>query len=54
MLKYKHIEAAREVRLWVAQVIVPVAGVMAMSPEARQAAAQMLNGAKNFINRKRK
>lgn len=33
MLKYKHIEASREVRLWIGQVIIPTAmmGVTIMS-----------------------
>lgn len=39
-MKYKHIEASREARLWITQVIVPLIGtggfVIAMVPEARE------------------
>ena len=46
MLKYKHIEAAREVRLWLAQIVVPTVGVLALSPEARQIVADLLGKVK--------
>lgn len=42
MLKYKHVEAAREVRLWLAQIVIPTVGVLALSPEARQIVADLL------------
>lgn len=29
-MKWKHIEASREARLWITQVIVPIAGVTAL------------------------
>ena len=39
-MKYKHIEASREVRLWVTQVIIPLIGtgglIIATVPEARE------------------
>ena len=36
-MTWKQIEASREARLWIGQVIVPaVVGIMAVSPEARQ------------------
>ena len=54
MLKYKHIEAAREVRLWLAQVIVPLVGVMALSPDARKTAGHTIQGVKNLFKRNRK
>lgn len=60
MLKYKHIEAAREVRLWIGQVIVPLAGVVVTTmsiPEVRQAAAAKATEVKlnieNRINKKK-
>lgn len=40
-MTYKQIEASRETRLWIGQVIVPaMALIMAVSPEARQAVSQ--------------
>lgn len=45
-MKYKHIEASREARLWIGQVIVPavVGGVMLLSnPEIRTQAVEMKN-----------
>ena len=54
MLKYKHIEAAREVRLWIAQVVVPLAGFAMLSPEARQTVAQAFNDVKHAFKRRRK
>lgn len=52
-MTYKQIEASREVRLWIGQVIVPAAAmVMAVSPEARKAVATTATNAKNFIKRK--
>lgn len=49
-MKYKHIEAAREVRLWIAQIIVPAAiavGSMMTVPEVRQMVAEKANEIKN-------
>ena len=46
MLKYKHIEAAREVRLWLARIVVPTVGVLALSPEARKIVTDLLGKAK--------
>lgn len=53
MLKYKHIEAAREVRLWIAQIIVPVAGIAMMVPEARKAVVDKFQNVKARIKRNR-
>ena len=39
MIKYKHIEAAREARLWIGQVIIPsitILGSAMLIPEVRQ------------------
>lgn len=52
-MTYKQIEASREVRLWIGQVIVPAtAMVMAVSPEARQAVVNKATSIKNSIKRK--
>lgn len=53
-MTYKQIEASREVRLWIGQVIVPAVGVAAVAlsnPEVRNAAKQKVNKAKRFIKR---
>lgn len=49
-MTYKQIEASRELRLWIGQVIVPATvAVMAISPEARQAVANKATSVKNSI-----
>ena len=35
-MKQKHIDAAREVRLWIRDIVVPVVGIMAVSPDVRE------------------
>lgn len=36
-LKQKHVDASREARLWLGQIVIPaIATVMAVSPEARE------------------
>ena len=37
-MKQKHIDASREARLWLSQIVIPIAGIMVMCPEAREAA----------------
>ena len=57
MIKYKHIEAAREVRLWIGQIIVPAAtiAVAGMSiPEVREAITAKAKLVKRNINKKLK
>ena len=52
-MTWKQIEASREARLWIGQVIVPaVVGIMAVSPEARQTAKAKYVQVKNAIRRK--
>ena len=54
-MKYKHIEASREARLWISQVIVPVtlAGVMVWSkPDARAKIKAKASRVKDFIKTK--
>ena len=56
-MKYKHIEAAREVRLWIGQIIVPAATVAVTTlaiPEVRQAIAAKANSVKRNIENKMK
>lgn len=52
-MTWKQIEASREARLWIGQVIVPaVVGIMAVSPEARQTVKAKYVQVKNAIRRK--
>lgn len=52
-MTYKQIEASRETRLWIGQVIVPaVALIMAVSPEARQAVAEKAARIKQTVKNK--
>lgn len=37
-MKQKHIDASREARLWLSQIIIPTFGIVMMVPEAREAA----------------
>ena len=54
-MTYKQIEASREARLWIGQVIVPAiafaAGALAV-PEIRKAASTKINNAKQRIKNK--
>lgn len=52
-MTYKQIEASREVRLWIGQVIVPATAlVLAVSPEARQTVVRKAESVKNSIKRR--
>ena len=57
-MTYKQIEATREVRLWITQIVVPIATtVIAASiavPEVRQAVAAKCKSVKKSINKKLK
>lgn len=54
-MTYKQIEAARETRLWIGQVIVPaaigVAGLLAL-PEVRKGVAEITKSTKNKVKNK--
>jgi hypothetical protein len=56
-MKYKHIEAAREARLWIGQIVVPgvtlLTTVLAI-PEVRYAVAAKANQVKEAIDLKLK
>lgn len=54
-MKRKHIDAAREARLWIGQIIVPVAMVASAvisNPEALNAVADKYNNVKTAIHNK--
>ena len=51
-MTYKQIEASREVRLWIGQVIVPALAFSMAFPEVRQAAARKAKGIKDKLTRK--
>lgn len=54
-MKRKQIDAMREIRLWIGQVIVPVTAlVMAVSPEAREHVAEKFKQTKECISNKLK
>lgn len=53
-MKYKHIEAAREARLWIGQIIVPTFTLLATTmaiPEVRNAVAAKV---KEFMDKQKK
>ena len=54
-MTYKQIEASRELRLWLGQIIIPAigVGVMVMSmPEVRQTVADKTNSIKQSVKNK--
>lgn len=54
-MKYKHIEACREARLWIGQIIVPavVGGIMIMSnDQVRSYVNRKIDNTKNFVKDK--
>lgn len=56
-MTYKQIEASREVRLWIGQIIIPavtLAGTVLAIPEVRQAVAAKARDVKNTIDNKLK
>lgn len=55
-MTYKQIEASRELRLWIGQVIVPAIGVSAAllsNPEIRKRVSEKLEGVKAKFQRKK-
>lgn len=49
-MKYKHIQAAHEARMWIKDVIIPAVGagiIIAANPETRRVAGDVINGVKN-------
>lgn len=54
-MKYKHIEASREARLWIGQVVVPVVGTIAIlmtNPQTKAAILDKAYAAKIFVKNK--
>jgi len=51
-MRHKDIEAARELRLWIGQIIVPAATVIAFVPEARELVATKAKELKQKIDNK--
>ena len=55
-MTYKQIEASREARLWITQVIVPLAGMLTatviLKPEAKEAASDKFEEVKRRIKYK--
>lgn len=48
----RQIDASRETRLWLTQVVIPIAGVVMMVPEAREAVVARVKQAKKNIEDK--
>ena len=56
-MKYKHIEAAREARLWIGQIVIPAMTIAATTltiPEVRQAVVAKAKSVKQSIEDKMK
>ena len=51
-MTYKQIEASREVRLWITQVLIPAFGVAMMIPEAREAVVAKAKEVKDKVKYK--
>lgn len=51
-MKQKHIDASREARLWLSQIVLPVVGIVMMVPETREAAANKAREWKQKIEAK--
>lgn len=51
-MTWKQIEASREARLWIRQIVVPVVGIIALVPEARTAVVTKAKEVKNTIKTK--
>lgn len=54
-MKHKHIEAAREARLWIGQIVVPTLTLAATTlaiPEVREAVASKIKNSATKINNK--
>ena len=50
----KQIDQAREMRLWIRDIVVPALGIVVMVPEAREAVAKKFNDVKRKITIKMK
>lgn len=52
VMTWKQIEASREARLWLTQIVLPVATVVMLVPEARNAVAKKAKEAKTYVKNK--
>lgn len=51
-MKQKHIDASREARLWLNQIVLPIVGIVLMVPETREKALAKAEEMKNSIKAK--
>lgn len=51
-MTYKQIEASREARLWIGQVILPIVTAVMLVPETREAVVDIVKTAKKNIENK--
>lgn len=51
-MKQKHIDAAREIRLWIRDIVIPALGITLMVPEAREAVAEKYQEIKQNVKTK--
>ena len=54
IMTYKQIEASREVRLWICQILVPAFGIAMAIPEVRHAAVNKVVSIKEKLAKKSK
>jgi hypothetical protein len=52
IMTYKQIEASREARLWITQVLIPAIGVVMMIPESRKAVVEKAKDVRDRIKYK--
>ena len=48
----KQIDAARELRLWLSQIVIPAAGIAMMVPESREVIVAKYRDVKNYVKSK--
>lgn len=48
-MTYKQIEASREARLWLSQIVIPAMGIVMMVPETRKAVTDKFREAKCYL-----
>ena len=53
-MKQKHVDASREARLWLGQIILPAVVVAMAVPEFRQTVGNKVNDIKRSVKRKRR
>ena len=51
-MKRRNLDTMREVRLWIVQVVVPLAGISMLIPDVRNYVAEKYKTVKNFIKEK--